>query len=133
MKTTLKFTVLTGALAFALLFPVLALAQEEAATEAGQQVEAAHDAGGDTHGVKTAAEAAAPSSGLIGFGKALMMGMAVAAATIAQSLATGRAVESVSRNPSVAANIQTMMIIGLVLIESLVLFALGSLILNLIK
>ena len=50
--------------------------------------------------------------------------IAVAAGAIGQSRIASSAVEGAARNPGAAGNIQTMMILGLALIESLVLFAL---------
>ena len=55
-----------------------------------------------------------------GFGFAL----AAAAGAIGQSRIASAAVEGAARNPGAAGRIQTMMILGLALIESLVLFAL---------
>jgi F-type H+-transporting ATPase subunit c len=55
-----------------------------------------------------------------GFGFAL----AVAAGAVGQSRIAAAAVEGAARNPGAAGRIQTMMILGLALIESLVLFAL---------
>jgi F-type H+-transporting ATPase subunit c len=43
--------------------------------------------------------------------------------TLAQGRATAAALEGISRNPGASAKIQTPMILGLALIESLVLFA----------
>lgn len=55
-------------------------------------------------------------------------GFAIATAalggTLAQGRATATALEGISRNPGAAAKIQTPLILGLALIESLVLFAL---------
>ena len=55
-------------------------------------------------------------------------GFAIAIAALGGTLAEGRAtaaaLEGISRNPGAAAKIQTPMILGLALIESLVLFAL---------
>jgi F-type H+-transporting ATPase subunit c len=50
--------------------------------------------------------------------------IAVAAGAIGQSRIAASAVEGAARNPGAAGRIQTMMILGLALIESLVLFAL---------
>jgi F-type H+-transporting ATPase subunit c len=54
-------------------------------------------------------------------------GIAIAIAalggTLAQGRATAAALEGISRNPGAAPRIQTAMILGLALIESLVLFA----------
>ena len=55
-----------------------------------------------------------------GFGFAI----AVAGGAIGQSKIAASAVEGAGRNPGAAGRIQTMMILGLALIESLVLFAL---------
>ena len=55
-----------------------------------------------------------------GFGFAI----AVAGGAIGQSRVAASAVEGAGRNPGAAGRIQTMMILGLALIESLVLFAL---------
>ena len=50
--------------------------------------------------------------------------LAAAAGAIGQSRIASAAVEGAARNPGAAGRIQTMMILGLALIESLVLFAL---------
>jgi F-type H+-transporting ATPase subunit c len=55
-----------------------------------------------------------------GFGFALAAGLGA----IGQSRIASAAVEGAARNPGAAGRIQTMMILGLALIESLVLFAL---------
>jgi|SRR6185437_10292014 len=52
------------------------------------------------------------------------IGIAALGGTMAQGRATASALEGISRNPGAAARIQTPMILGLALIESLVLFAL---------
>jgi F-type H+-transporting ATPase subunit c len=52
------------------------------------------------------------------------IGLAVLGGTLGQSRAASAALEGISRNPGAAARIQTPMILGLALIESLVLFAL---------
>lgn len=60
--------------------------------------------------------------------EAAAAGFAIAIAalggTMAQGRATATALEGISRNPGAAAKIQTPLILGLALIESLVLFAL---------
>ena len=55
-----------------------------------------------------------------GFG----FGLAAGLAAIAQGLVGSRAAEGAARNPGAAGTVQTIMIIALALIESLVLFAL---------
>jgi F-type H+-transporting ATPase subunit c len=57
-------------------------------------------------------------------GAGLAMGLAVLGGGIGQGRAAGSALEGVARNPSATPKIQTLMLIGLALIESLVLFAL---------
>jgi F-type H+-transporting ATPase subunit c len=52
------------------------------------------------------------------------VGIAALGGTMGQSRAAAAALEGISRNPGAAARIQTPMILGLALIESLVLFAL---------
>jgi F-type H+-transporting ATPase subunit c len=51
------------------------------------------------------------------------MGIAALGGTMGQSRAAAAALEGISRNPGAAARIQTPMILGLALIESLVLFS----------
>lgn len=51
------------------------------------------------------------------------IGIAALGGTLGQSRAVSSALEGISRNPGAAARIQTPMILGLALIESLVLFA----------
>jgi F-type H+-transporting ATPase subunit c len=52
------------------------------------------------------------------------IGIAVLGGTMGQGRTASAALEGISRNPGAAARIQTPMILGLALIESLVLFAL---------
>jgi|SRR3954463_3066301 F-type H+-transporting ATPase subunit c len=59
------------------------------------------------------------AAGAAGFAIAI----AALGGTLAQGRATAAALEGISRNPGAAAKIQTPMILGLALIESLVLFA----------
>lgn len=58
---------------------------------------------------------------------ALALGMAIAAglAALGDSRAIAAACEGAARNPGASARIQTLMLIGVVLIETLVLFTLG--------
>jgi F-type H+-transporting ATPase subunit c len=66
--------------------------------------------------------AASPSWG-IAIGAGLAIGLAVLGAGIGQGIAAGNAVAGTARNPGAATTIQTQMIIGLALIESLALIA----------
>jgi len=57
-------------------------------------------------------------------GAGFAIGIAVLGGTMGQGRTAAAALEGISRNPGAAARIQTPMILGLALIESLVLFAL---------
>ena len=61
---------------------------------------------------------------VLAFGVTLGLPIAVIFASRAQGAATSTALEGISRQPESAAKIQTAMIIGLALIESLVIYAL---------
>lgn len=69
-----------------------------------------------------AAEEAA-SGGSMAIGAGLAIGLAVLGAGIGQGLTAGNAAAGVARNPGAAGPIQTLMIIGLALIESIALLA----------
>lgn len=56
-------------------------------------------------------------------GAALAIGLAALGGTTAQGKATAAALEGIARQPSAAPRIQTPLILGLAMIESLVLFA----------
>ena len=61
---------------------------------------------------------------VLAFGVTLGLPIAVIFASTAQGKATSTALEGIARQPESAAKIQTAMIIGLALIESLVIYAL---------
>jgi F-type H+-transporting ATPase subunit c len=69
------------------------------------------------------AEAGGGSGSAAAIGAALAIGLAVLGGGLAQGRAAAAALEGISRNPGAAPRIQTPMILGLALIESLVLFA----------
>jgi len=71
-----------------------------------------------------AAEEGGGGLGMLGVGAGLAIGLAVLGAGIGQGLTAANAVQGVARNPGAAGAVQTPMIIGLALIESLALFAL---------
>jgi F-type H+-transporting ATPase subunit c len=95
----LKKTVVLCALALVLAMP--AFAQEPTGTAAA--------AGGVKWGV---------------IGAAFLLGLAVFGGAAAQGRATAAAADGMSRNPGAAKDIRGMTLLGLVLIESLVLYAL---------
>ena len=57
-------------------------------------------------------------------GAAFLLGLAASAGAIGQGKATSAAADGISRNPGAAKDIRGMTLLGLVLIESLVLYAL---------
>ena len=63
------------------------------------------------------------ASSWLGVAAGFAIGIAALGGTMGQGRATAAALEGISRNPGAAARIQTPMILGLALIESLVLFA----------
>jgi len=72
------------------------------------------------------AAGAAPAGGVKWgvIGAAFLLGLAAAAGATAQGRATSAASEGISRNPGAAKDIRGSTLLGLVLIESLVLYAL---------
>lgn len=74
-------------------------------------------------GAPSAAANQHDSNSYLAIGAALAIGLAALAGTTAQGKATSAALEAIARQPSAAPRIQTPMILGLALIESLVLFA----------
>ncbi len=71
-----------------------------------------------------APEAAGSSAGLKAIAAGVGFAIAVFGGALGQSRIGAAACEGAARNPGAAGRIQTMMILGLALIESLVLFAL---------
>ncbi len=63
-------------------------------------------------------------AGSIGLGAGIAIGVAAMGCGIGQGLAAFAALQGIARNPSAAGKIQTPMIIGLALIESLCIYAL---------
>jgi len=71
------------------------------------------------------AEAAAdPNKGIVAIAAAFAIGIAALGGALAQGKAASAALDGIARNPSAAEKIQTPMILGLALIESLVIYAL---------
>ncbi len=62
------------------------------------------------------------TKGMMGLAAGLAIGLAVLGGALGQGRAAAAALEGISRNPGAASKIQTPMILGLALIESLVLF-----------
>ncbi len=72
----------------------------------------------------TAAESAVSYKGYVAIAAGIGFAIAVLGGALGQSRIGAAACEGAARNPGAAGRIQTMMILGLALIESLVLFAL---------
>jgi len=71
-----------------------------------------------------ATESATSYKGYVAIGAGIGFAIAVLGGALGQSRIGAAACEGAARNPGAAGRIQTMMILGLALIESLVLFAL---------
>jgi F-type H+-transporting ATPase subunit c len=99
-----KKTLALAAATFTTLLPLSALAQEGAAAAAGAN---AFDA-----------------QSMAALAAGIAIGMAVLGGALGQGRAAAAALEGISRNPGAASKIQTPMILGLALIESLVLMGL---------
>jgi F-type H+-transporting ATPase subunit c len=102
----LKKTVLFCALALALTMPAFAQEKRDTAPT----------------GTAPAAASGGVKWGVIG--AAFLLGLAAAGGATAQGRATAAAADGMSRNPGAAKDIRGMTLLGLVLIESLVLYAL---------
>jgi F-type H+-transporting ATPase subunit c len=75
-------------------------------------------------GAQTAEAGAASYKGYVAIAAGIGFAIAVFGGAVGQSRIGAAACEGAARNPGAAGRIQTMMILGLALIESLVLFAL---------
>ena len=77
-----------------------------------------------TLAIALSAVAAMAQGGAAAYNESYVAGNKAIGAGIGQGLVGSRAAEGAARNPGAAGTVQTMMIIALALIESLVLFAL---------
>jgi len=100
MSTSKKLALAAFSSAATFLVPLVALAQDDRA-------------GSNLFDVRTWAA----------IGAGMLIGLAVLGGALGQGRAAAAALEGISRNPGAAARIQTPMILGLALIESLVLLA----------
>ena len=69
------------------------------------------------------AEGGSSAAGYIAIGASISMGLAALGGGLGQGKAASAALEGIARNPGAANKVQTPMILGLALIESLVLFS----------
>lgn len=78
-----------------------------------------------TQGTVTAVEAAADAStGSKAIGAAICVGLAAAGGAVAMGLAIAKAVEGISRQPEAEGKIRTSLMLGMVFIETVVIYAL---------
>jgi F-type H+-transporting ATPase subunit c len=101
MRRVLTFIAIVGVAVLAAFVPDV-LAQEEAAGQLGELAKLG-----------------------LAIGSGLGIGIAAGIGGLGQGRATAAALSGIARNPGAAARIQTPMIIGLALIESLVIYALA--------
>jgi F-type H+-transporting ATPase subunit c len=119
----------TAALLFAIMWLALpAMGQEENKdAPAGDEAAAGTDAAmeqGTEEGTEEGAAAAEPASHGLNFGAALGAGLVILGAGFGIGKIGSAAVESMARQPEVAGNVQTAMIISAALIEGATFFAL---------
>ena len=72
---------------------------------------------------ETSVTAVGSSVGWVAIAVGIMMGLAVLGGTLGQSKAASAALDGVARNPAASGKLQTLLILSLALMESLVLFA----------
>ncbi len=72
---------------------------------------------------ETAAEVADPTSAKA-WAAAIAIGLAAAAGAIAMALVIGKSVDGIARQPEVEGNIRTTMMLGLVFVETAIIYAL---------
>ena len=111
MKKMKKFTVLVLVLFVLCALAVPAFAAEDAAAEA-VAVEVAAES----------AEAAVMSAKA--WAAAVLIGVAAVAGAIAMALAIGKSADGIARQPEAAGTLRTTMMLGLVFIETIVIYAL---------
>ena len=86
------------------------------------------DAANTTATAETAAEAAAATAdsatGMKAVASAIAVGLAAAGGAVAMGLSAGKAVESIARQPEAESKIRTTLMLGLVFIETAIIYAL---------
>lgn len=109
LKRLFAIALMLGVL-FALSIPAFA------ATEAGAE------AGAESAAVEAAAEAGVTGSKATA--SAILIGVAALSGALAMGLAISKSAESIARQPEAAGSIRTAMMLGLVFIETVVIYAL---------
>lgn len=88
---------------------------------------ATNGTGAETTAVEATAQAesaAADGAGVKAIASAVAVGLAAAGGAIAMGLAAGKAVESIARQPEADGKIRTTLMLGLVFIETAIIYAL---------
>lgn len=88
--------------AFVILFPAISFAQQTASSS----------------------DAISYRDGMLGLAAALAIGIAAAGGAVGQGKVAASAMEGIARNPEATGKVQTLLIVSLALIESLVIYAL---------
>ena len=101
--------------------PILASASEDVQqTEVGQ--EAVSEAGGSAEAIASQTEAQTKTSKALA--AAIAVGVVAAAGAVAMAFAISKSVEGTARQPEAGGKIQTMLMLGLVFIETAIIYAL---------
>lgn len=87
----------------------------------GSKVSAAPE---DTETAAVAAETAADATGAKAVGAALAIGLAALGGALAMGMAISKSNEGIARQPEASDNIRTLLMLGLVFIETVVIYAL---------
>ena len=85
---------------------------------------AAAEAGAEAGAESTAVEAAAGVTGSKATASAILIGVAALSGALAMGFAISKSAESIARQPEAAGSIRTAMMLGLVFIETVVIYAL---------
>ena len=102
--------------------PILASVQDEAPLPAAVQEEIPEGELQDGAVITSQAEAQTKTSKALA--AAIVVGIAAAAGAVAMALAISKSVESTARQPEAGGKIQTMLMLGLVFIETAIIYAL---------
>ena len=103
---------------------ILTVVPAMAAESESEANEAMVETTGSESGVNVATESPSGNSAMYALSAALVMGLAALGGAFAQGKIGASAMDGIARNPQAQQNMFVSMIIGLVLIESLVIYAL---------
>ncbi len=125
MKKRSIALIATAVIAVILVTAVLAVAAGASDTQAtGLLISPAPGAGAESEIAPGAQAAEADSSGTKAIAAAIVVGIASTAGAIAMGLAIGKSTESMARQPEASGKINSAMMLGLVFIETAIIYAL---------